>query len=311
MSSRELSLLCMSVTPFHEDGTLDLEALRQHLGRLLARRIGVLLPGGGAGEAHSLSLRELRQVYEIGVEVGGGHVPVQAVLRESRTAAAMCEIAREAMRAGVDGMHIYQLDGGHMMVPNEREQDAYWSELLGVIDIPVVISIGVHDRYPVSVEYVKRLCDRYPQIAGITVAAVSTSYFMKLRDRLPDRVKLRVGIASLLQYGALGADKCYGPEPNIVPNICRSIVDSYRVGDRARMVDGVRTVQRLHNIVQEWAPSTARWVKMAMKVLGLGNGVMRRPYLLPPEDDQRRMAKAFAALRLQELEAQAGRDLDA
>ena len=64
------------------------------------------------------------------------------------------------------------------------------------------------------------------------------------------------------------------------------------------------TFQRFYNIVSEWAPSTARWVKMAMKVLGTGNGVLRPPYLLPPESDQQRMAEAFAAMRLMEIEAE-------
>jgi hypothetical protein len=67
------------------------------------------------------------------------------------------------------------------------------------------------------------------------------------------------------------------------------------------------TVARFQNIVNQWAPSTARWVKMAMKVVGIGNGVIRKPYLLPGEDDQRRMAEAFSNLRIMELERQAER----
>jgi hypothetical protein len=57
-------------------------------------------------------------------------------------------------------------------------------------------------------------------------------------------------------------------------------------------------------VVNRWAPSTARWLKMAMKVLDLpaGNGVLRRPYMLPPESEQREMLHALDALRIRELE---------
>ncbi len=41
---------------------------------------------------------------------------------------------------------------------------------------------------------------------------------------------------------------------------------------------------------------------MALKVLGLGNGVLRPPYVLPSEDDQRRMDASFRAMHLAELE---------
>jgi hypothetical protein len=43
---------------------------------------------------------------------------------------------------------------------------------------------------------------------------------------------------------------------------------------------------------------------MAMKVLDLpaGNGVLRRPYLLPPEEEQKEMLSALEALHIRDLE---------
>jgi dihydrodipicolinate synthase/N-acetylneuraminate lyase len=133
------------------------------------------------------------------------------------------------------------------------------------------------------------------------------SYFVELRDTLPRSIKMYTGITNLVQVMALGADGCLAAENNVIPNLCRAIVDHYESGDVTRMNDAALAVNRFANIVNHWSPSTARWVKMAMKVVGIGNGVIRKPYLLPGEEDQRRMADAFGRIRIMELEAQAER----
>jgi len=105
---------------------------------------------GGAGEAHVLTPQEMGRIYQIGVEEGKGKVPVYAGLREPRSAAAMYEVAKAAIDAGVDAVQIYQLDNGHGMIPNAREQEAYWRELLDEVDAPVAISIHYDAKFKAS-----------------------------------------------------------------------------------------------------------------------------------------------------------------
>ena len=128
---------------------------------------------------------------------------------------------------------------------------------------------------------------------------------MELRDALPHSVRFYAALPDIVQFAALGAAGGINPINNLIPNVVRSIADHYRAGDNEKLGESVRTVQRALNVVNRWAPSTARWVKMGMKVLGLGNGVLRAPYLLPPEEELQQMSDAFAALHLQELEAEA------
>jgi hypothetical protein len=40
---------------------------------------------------------------------------------------------------------------------------------------------------------------------------------------------------------------------------------------------------------------------MGLRVMGLGNGVLRPPYLLPPESEQEEMARAFEQVGIPEL----------
>jgi 4-hydroxy-tetrahydrodipicolinate synthase len=298
----ELTLFCMAATPFSEDLVLDESALRDHLRRLVKARNGIYLGSGGAGEGHVLTPRELRRIYEIGVEEAKGKVPVYANPRESRSAALMYEVAKEAVEANVDVVQIYQVDAGHGMIPTQREQDAYFTELLSEINHPVAISIHLYAGYAATPEYLRELCARFEQICAINVMGPPNSYFMALRDELPERIKLYTSIINLLHVATLGASGALLAENNVIPKVCQNIADAYQARDLEKMSHGTRTVQRFANVVNQWAPSTARWVKMALKVLGLGNGVLRPPYLLPPQEDQARMAAAFEALRIREEE---------
>jgi 4-hydroxy-tetrahydrodipicolinate synthase len=297
-------MFCMAATPFAEDGSLDEEGLRQHLRRIVDGGNGIYLGSGGAGEGHVLTPAELRRIYEIGVEVGRGRVPVYANPRESRSAAAMYEVAREAVAAGVDAVQLYQVDAGHGMIPTVLEQEAYFRELLGEIDHPIAISFHIYAGYTAPIPLVAALCRDHPQIVAINVMGPPNSFFMELRDAVPESVRMYTGIVNLLQGLALGASGALLAENNIIPRLCRSLADAWLAADLDTASDGARTVQRFGNVVNRWAPSTARWVKMAMKVLDLpaGNGVLRRPYMLPPESEQREMLHALDALRIRELE---------
>jgi 4-hydroxy-tetrahydrodipicolinate synthase len=302
MANQPLTMFCMSATIFNEDGTLDDDGLRKHLQRLVDARNGIYLGSGGAGEGHVLTPKELRQVYDVGVDVAKGKVPLYANPRESRSAAAMYEVAKEAVAAGVDVVQLYQLDGGHGMIPTQREQEAYWKELLDKISHPVAISIHLYAGYMATPAFLKELCGRYEQICAINVMGPGNGYFIQLRDVLPESVKLYTGVAQLVEVATLGAAGALLAENNIIPNICQEIADGYEAGDLAKVSVATKNVQRFSNIVSQWAPSTARWVKMAMKVLDLGASTLRPPYLMPTEEEQQRMSASFDALNIRALE---------
>jgi 4-hydroxy-tetrahydrodipicolinate synthase len=292
----------MMATPFQEDGSLDEVAVRTNVERLADARQGVYLGSGGAGEGHVLSRQELRRLYDIGVQAAKGRVTVCANPRESRTAADMYAVAKEAVAAGVDMVQLYQLDGGHGMIPTQLEQAQYFNELLPELNHPVAISIHALAGYRPTVKFVQDLCSRYPQIEAINLMHASTSNFVELRDALPERIRIYTIVTNMIQILALGADGVLMAENNIIPNICQRTLEAYEAGDIAALSEGMLTIQRFDNIVNRWMPSTARWVKMAMKVLGLGNGVLRLPYLLPPQEELDKMAAGFEALKIRQLE---------
>jgi 4-hydroxy-tetrahydrodipicolinate synthase len=298
-------LTCPSITPFSSDGALDEAELRSHLRRLVANGVGIYLASPGSGEGHALTIAETRRVYEIGVDECRHQVPVFANPREGRSAEEVYEIAKEAIAAGVDVVQLYQVDGGHGMVPNPREQEAYFRQLLGELDTPIALSMNAVAGYAASASLLATLCHDYPQIVAINLNHCPMRYVLEVRDAVPASITLYVAIADALQGMALGAGGVMSAESNVIPRTCRELLASYARGDMSRLSETVRYVQRFTNIVQRWSPSSARWLKMALRVLGLpgGNSTIRKPYLMPDESELAIMAEAFEHLSVRAFEA--------
>ncbi len=297
------TVFCMAATPFSASGDVDEGALREHLRRMVDANVGVYLGSGGAGEGHALRPAELRRVYEVGVEECRGRVPVHANPPEPRTAASMLELARHAVAANVDVVQLYPMDAGHAMRPTAAEQETYYHDLLDAIRHPVALSVHVFAGYMAPVALLGKLCEAYPHIVAINVIGAPVSYFVELRDAVGSRIELNVRLVNAIEGYALGARGFLAAEPNIVPLLCRSIVDRTAANDVAGAGEALVRLVRLSTIVNKWAPSTARWVKMAMKVLDLpgGRGGLRKPYLMPPAPELNQMAAGIAALDIEEL----------
>jgi 4-hydroxy-tetrahydrodipicolinate synthase len=89
------------VTPFTDDGAVDLPALRALAEWQIAEGIDFLVPVGSTGEAQTLDDAEREQVVATVVEVTRGRVPVMAGATSNDTARAVAE-TRRMCRLGVD-----------------------------------------------------------------------------------------------------------------------------------------------------------------------------------------------------------------
>jgi 4-hydroxy-tetrahydrodipicolinate synthase len=294
----------MAATPFTAENRIDEPALRAHLQHLAASGIGIYVGAGGAGEGHTMSPEELQRVCELGVEECRGKVPIYASVPEARTPEATIERARLAVKTGVDVVQIFYPDGGHGMRPTPAEQESFYRDLLSAIDHPVALSAHQHSGFFPSVRLLETLCRDYRQIVALNVMLAPLAYFLELKDTVGPRIAIYSEIGSLLQTMTLGGSGCLAAEPNLVPNLCQSIVTSFAAGKLAQCAEAYAHVIRLGAVVNRWAPSTARWVKMGMRVLSLpgGQGPIRKPYLMPPQTELDEMARAFEQLGIRQLE---------
>lgn len=307
-------VFAMSVTPFTPTGKLDEAALRAHLQRMADNGAGVYLASPGTGEGHSLSPHELRRVYEIGVEVCAGRVPVHANPPEGRTAQEVLERVKIAEAAGVDVIQIYTVDGGHGMRPTVAEQVRYYRDILDNVSVPMALSVNLlAGGYVNPLEVFTTLVADYPQISYINVNHGPTSFLAGLIAAIGPRVRFCTSAQMLGEGLALGVDGCLTGEVNILPQTIRAIGRSFMAGDWESYHKAMQGLFGMNAVVRDFrfppgSPTNARWVKATMAALGLpGNsgGYMRPPYLPSTDEELAALSDALAPLDLLGLEAEA------
>jgi 5-dehydro-4-deoxyglucarate dehydratase len=113
LGARLDGLLFFPVTPFGRDGSVDLDAYRQHLKDRLEYGPAAVFAACGTGEFVSLGLDEYAAVVRVAVEEAAGRVPV--ISGTGYNTALALAYADAAADAGADGLLVlppYLADGG-------------------------------------------------------------------------------------------------------------------------------------------------------------------------------------------------------
>jgi 4-hydroxy-tetrahydrodipicolinate synthase len=299
--ARTTSAFVISITPFDRDGRLDDIALRAHLRRMAAARLGVYVGGGGSGEGFTLSDEEASRVLEIGVEELKGKVPVRSMGVEPRTAGQMIEFAHKAKSAGVDATQIYSLDQGHGHRPTPEEIETYFFDILTEVDLPVVLSSHQSVGYLIPVDLIAKLVERFGQIIGINCSQPDLAYLASVIDAVGDRVDVHVGgPQQTLTALSLGAQGFLSSEANLAPHLCMSVLDHYEAGDAAAMTSAFGKVLRLSQAL--YSRGGIRATKAVLNDLGLPGGYPRKPQLPLSPATLRQLRKAVDDLGIAAIE---------
>lgn len=302
-----MTVICRNATTFTKTKELDEEAFRRSLQRFVDAGLGVYLASGGSGEGHALSWDELRRVYQIGVEVCKGKVPVNANPPEKHTARETIDHANLATEAGVDVVNVYGPSMLHGFKPTDGELTAYYDEVLKAIKHPVAVAPNPVIGYTPNPALIASICDRYSQVVAVNLSGLGNAYFIDLKDSLKRSVDIYHPVPGSLHALTLGATGLLSAEANIIPKTLRSYVDLYESGDFDALGKVYEDFHRFNRYVAKWHSGSPRWLKMAMKLLKLpgGEGGVRLPYLLPPDDEVERFADGLLRLRVPEIDEMA------
>ena len=295
-------------TTFAVDGSFDSGSMRAHLQRMVDARIGVLLASCGSGEGGALSRDELIELYAIGVEVCKGKVLVASNQPEKYTARASIDEARLAMAAGVDFCNIYGPYGLHGYRPTDAEYRRYFDRILGELDYPISLCPHSSLGYSPKPSVLAGIANDYPQVRAVILSGVvGDGYFVEFTDALTRAVDVIVrydGGFHTLGLGSVGIDV---QEANFVPETTRRYVDSYARGDWSDALAAYADLKRITKICEKYKPSSARWIKMALRAFRLpgGEGGLREPYLMPDDEAMAQLVDALLALGNPEIDRMA------
>lgn len=190
------------ITPFAEDGALDLPALRRFVDWQIAQGIHGLIPLGSTGEFLSLSDAEQEAVAETVVRQAAGRVPV-LVGTGAEDTREVVRLSRRAERLGADGVMIIP---PFYSTPTEDELFNHYSIVADAIGLPIMI---YNNPATANVDLKPNIVARLSQIPNCLYIKESTLEVTRVRDILRlcgDRMQVFGGILGFESFveGAVG-----------------------------------------------------------------------------------------------------------
>ena len=301
----KLDLLCRNATAFAPDGSIDEDANRKLLQRLIDQNIGLYLASAGSGESCTMTDDELRLVYRVGVEVGKGKVQVNGNPPEQPTVRETLHHIKLAIEGGVEIVNIYGPAGWHSYRPTDEEFSSFFDELLKDVKHPVALAPNTTVGYAPSAEMIASLCHKYSQVEAVHLVSQTEDYFIELKDRLKRDVPLYAPFNGSLNMLLLGANGVIGGEQNMLPKTFRRYLDLYESGKVVEAAQVYADLKRFMRYITKWRGAFPRPIKMMMKVFRQPGWTLRGPYKMPPDDELQKFTEGLLKLRLAEIDEMA------
>ena len=273
------------VTPFHADGSVNFEKLRELAEWHIASGTDAILALGTTGESSTMTHEEDDAVLRCVIETAAGRVPVIAVTGSNSTQT-MLEKSLRAEALGADGLLL--------ITPyyNKGNPEGICRHFLTVADavkIPCILyNVPGRTGCAISVENVERLA-KHPNICGIKEASGDMSYAMRIAHCIGPDFALWCGnddiTIPLLSIGGSGVISVWA---NIMPRQCHDMVTDYLEGRQDRALAAAKRYLALMNgLFLEVNPIP---VKTALNLMGMEAGPFRLPLceMSGPKEEQLR-----------------------
>ncbi|WP_432041353.1 5-dehydro-4-deoxyglucarate dehydratase [Streptomyces cadmiisoli] len=275
-------VLSFPLTPFHDDGSLDLDGFRAYLAAQLDAGPGAVFPACGTGEFFSLDEDEYRQVVTAAVAEAAGRTPVVAGVGHGWAQAA--RFARIAERAGADALLVLP---HYLVAAPQAGLVAQLEEIAARTRLPLIAY--QRDQVAYGIEAFCRLT-RIPGVIGLKDGHSDLDRLQRLTLAAPEDFLFFNGAATAeiqaRAYAAVGVPAYSSAVHAFAPEIARAFFGALRDGDRGT-VDGLLRdfyvpFVELRDRVPGYAVSL---VKAAARLRGLPVGPVRAPLTDPSAGD--------------------------
>ena len=267
------------VTPFHDDGSVDVDDLRKHVEFQIENGVRVMVPCGTTGEGATLSTDEQRLVIGTTVEVVQGKVPVLAGAGGSDTADVVRK-AQAARDAGADG--VLSVSPSYNK-PTQRGLIEHYRAIADAVDCPVIIyNVPGRTASNVLPETVLALAE-IENITGVKEASGDVNQVMTLIRERPEGFTILSGDDALtFPLLAAGADGVISVVANLAPAVMSQMVERALGGDYegARELH-YRLLPLMRAIFVETNPIP---VKAALEIMGHRKAHYRLPLVRPTSE---------------------------
>jgi len=203
------------VTPFKENGDLDLEALKDLVEFQIVNGIDGIVPCGTTGESPSLSEEEHFEVVKTVIDAANGKVPVIAGAGSNSTEHAI-RLTKKAAELGADAaLHVCP----YYNKPTQEGLYRHFSAIAKKVDLPLIV-YNIQGRTAVNMETstLAKLAREYSNIVGVKEASGNVAQMMDVLNELPKSFTVLSGDDNLtFPLIALGGKGVISVAGNIIP----------------------------------------------------------------------------------------------
>jgi 4-hydroxy-tetrahydrodipicolinate synthase len=272
-------VLTAMVTPFHEDGSLDVDGAAALARWLVDQGNDGLVLSGTTGEAPTLSddeavalWRAVRPAVDVPLLAGTGSNDTRHTV----------ELSQRAAETGVDGLLVVS---PYYNRPPQSGLDLHYRSVAAATDLPVVMyDVPSRTGRAIAVGTIVRLANEVPNIVGLKDARGNPSQAAEIIAGAPDDFDLYSGDTGLtLSLLAVGAVGVVGVCSHWTAGLHAEMIAAFEKGDvlTARQINARLAPSFAVESSDTWVHTAA--AKAAMAALGQPAGPCRLP--LPPLGD--------------------------
>jgi 4-hydroxy-tetrahydrodipicolinate synthase len=255
------------VSPMHEDGALDLDALRRLVDWHVAEGTQAIVVVGTTGESPTVDPQEHIELVRTAVQAARGRIPVVAGTGGNSTREAI-DLTTHARKVGADATL--------QVVPyyNKPTQEGLYRHFVAVaeaVDLPMILyNVPGRTVADLGVDTTLRLA-QVPGIVGLKDATGDLARAAQLLCRLPANFALYSGNDdSALALMLLGGRGVISVTANVAPRLMRQMCDAALSGELPKARELNARLMPLHTrLFIEPNPIPVKWVLQRMgKIAG-------------------------------------------
>ena len=280
------------VTPFHADGSVHFEKLRELAAWHVEQGTDGIVVLGTTGESSTLSHEEDDAVARCVIETVNGRIPVICGAGSNSTQTQL-EKSRKYHDMGADGLLLIT---PYYNKANDEGMYRHFATVADTVDTPVILyNVPGRTGCAISPACCARLA-KHPNIAGIKEASGNISYTAKIARLLSDDFCMFSGnddmIVPVMSLGGCGVISVWA---NICPRECHDLVAAFAAGDvaTARAMQ-LRYLELINALFCEVNPIP---IKEAMNQLGMNVGGYRLPLCEISDAGRETVRRALEVIR--------------
>lgn len=278
------------ITPFHEDGTINFEKLKELIEWHIVNKTDGILILGTTGESQTLTHEEDDDVVACAIECANHRIPI-IVGAGSNSTQTQLEKSLKYEKMGADGL---LLISPYYNKANDEGMIRHFTTVADQVHIPIILyNIPGRTGCTISLNALKQL-SKHPMIQGIKEASGDISYATNVATLLNDDFVMYSGNDDIIvPMMALGSSGVISVLADVLPKTTHDIVfnclnGNYKTAQQLQLDN----LDLIHDLFMEVNPIP---VKEALNMMGFHVGKYRLPLYEMSEDHKAKLEATLKA----------------